>query len=149
MARALTSILFLFLCGCAEPDAEITPDPLPDGVYEVLAVEAEASALEADGPGTRVLPFDHAFLRGGEEEPVEFVLLRTEGAAPLDLAEAPTSSTMGDRPVLLLRLDEPAGAALKALTARARRAAVVVNGAIVTVHRIRVPIEGGRLQVSC
>ena len=32
---------------------------------------------------------------------------------------------------------------------RADRAAVIVGGQVVTVHRIRVPIEGGKLQVSC
>ena len=147
MTRILLVALVLLLAACGTQPA--APTPLADGVYEVLAVEPDAHRLEPITPGTRIVPFDHAYLRGGAERPVEYVLLRERGAAPLDLAKAPQQSTMGDRPVLLITLTTSAGEALEALTAKAERAAVVVDGAIVTMHRIRVPIEGGRLQVSC
>ena len=150
LALTLLGLALALAPGCGDP----SPPPrdaaaLPDGVYEVLAVAPTPAELPAGGPDSRVLPFDHAYLQGGAELPPEHVLLRTIDAAPLDLAEAPSEGAMGGRPVLLLTLEAEAGAALERLTAKAKRAAVVVDGRIVTVHRIRVPIEGGRLQVSC
>lgn len=148
MIRFHALLLIVLLAGCGQP-THAPSAALADGVYEVLAVETDRAKLAGEAPGTRVLPFDHAYLRDAAERPVEFVRLRIEGAAPLDMAEAPTEGTLGDRPVLLLTLTPSAGEALEHLTTTARRAAVVVDGAIVTVHRIRIPIEGGRLQVSC
>ncbi|MHC4940733.1 MAG: hypothetical protein ACYTHK_17470 [Planctomycetota bacterium] len=120
--------------------------PLPNGVYEVRASGAEPPAADAQ---SRVLVFDRQFIRGGDEIPPEYVLLDTTGYAPLDLAEPPEQAEVNGRAVLLLTLTPDAGRALTELTTHAERAAVVVGGEVVTVHRVRVPIEGGRLQVSC
>ena len=131
----------LFAVGCAAP--------LPNGVYEVRGTTPFEPELPAADAQTRVLVFDRQFIRGGTEIPPEYVQLNTSGFAPLDLAEPPEQAEMDGRAVLRLTLKPDAGRALAELTARADRAAVVVGGEIVTVHRVRVPIEGGRLQVSC
>ena len=49
----------------------------------------------------------------------------------------------------MITLEPEAGRALETLTGRIDQAALVVQGQIVTVHRVRVPIEGGKLQVTC
>ena len=151
----MRSSLFLLLlallcaCACAEPASVAPPDRLENGVYEILAVEPDARALPAPGPETRVMVHDHQYVQGGAELPPDHVLLRVPGHAPLDLGRPPTQGESNGRAVLLLQLEPVAGEALAKLTARAEWAAVVVGGRIVTVHRIRVPIEGGGLQVSC
>ena len=149
MRVALLFFVFVLAGACADPAPKISTDALPDGVYEVLAVESDREALPSADEGTRVLVFDRQFLADGDELPPEYVLLRIQGHAPLALAKPPAAGEAHGRPALLLNLDEDAGKALQALTTRAKRAAVVVNDTIVTVHRIRVPIEGGGLQVSC
>lgn len=135
--------LLILLTGCA------TGSPLADGVYEVRAVEPTTDALPAAGPHEQVLLFDRQFLRDAESIPPAYVLVRRSGYAPLILAKPPTPGERNGRDTLLLTLTPEAGSALTALTSRADRAAVIVDGAIVTVHRVREPIEGGRLQVSC
>jgi hypothetical protein len=149
MPRHLLPLVFALACACADSSPAPTPVALPDGVYEVLAVEGDRAALPAPGPETRVLIHDRKYLRGGSEEPPDYLLLRVPGYAPLDLARPPTQGMTEGRPVLLLALEEDAGKALTELTSRAERAAVVIGGDVVTVHRIRVPIEGGHLQISC
>ncbi len=145
------AILLLFLTSCGRPAT--APDApaadLEDGVYEVLAVASEKGELPTPDEDTRVLVFDGNFIVGGSDLPPEHVLLRVAGHAPLALAKPPTPGESGGRAVLLLSLTPEAGKALETLTTTAKRAAVVVNGTIVTVHRIRVPIVGGGLQVSC
>jgi hypothetical protein len=145
----LLLLLFASLGACADPDTVETPDGLADGVYEVLAVEREREALPAERPDTRVLVHDHRYVQGGSEQAPDYVLLRLPGYAPLDLARPPAPGESEGRPVLLLNLEPAAGKALEDLTSRAEHAAVVIGGQVVTVHRIRVPIEGGMLQVSC
>ena len=140
--------LLALACGCGEP-SPAAPSALANGIYEVVASASDEATLSAATSDTRVLVFDRRFLRGGTAEPAEYVQLRTVGYAPLDLAEAPKSSEANGRPALLLTLQPDAGAALTKLTTRAKRAAVVIGGQVVTVHGIKVPIEGGKLQVSC
>ena len=153
MPRRLLPLVFALACACACACADsspvATPAVLADGVYEVLAVERDRAALPEPDSDTRVLIHDRKYLRGGADEPPDYLLLRVPGYAPLDLARPPTQGMTEGRPVLLLALEEDAGKALTELTSRAERAAVVVGGDVVTVHRIRVPIEGGHLQISC
>jgi hypothetical protein len=138
----LMPILFL-AAGCA------ASRPLADGVYEVRAVMPTADALPRAGADERVLLFDRQFLREGEAMRPAHVLVRTTGFAPLTLAAPPVEGEANGRAVLQVTLTPEAARALTRLTSRADRAAVIVDGAIVTVHRVRVPIEGGQLQVSC
>ena len=149
MRTYLPLLLFLCTCACGEPEPVSRPEALEDGVYEVLAVGGDRDALPAADADARVLTFDRQFIAGGAELAPEYVLLRVPGHAPLELAQPPTEGEANGRPVLLLSLKPEAAKALTALTSKARRAAVVVDGTIVTVHGIRVPIEGGLLQVSC
>ncbi len=145
----LLLLLFAVLGACADGDSVGTPDELADGVYEVLAVHRERAPLSGEGPDTRVLVHDHRYVQGGADEAPDYVLLRLPGHAPLDLARPPTPGEADGRPVLLLTLEPEAGQALEDLTSRAEHAAVVIGGRVATVHRIRVPIKGGTLQVSC
>jgi len=146
-AARLLPLLAVLLVGCAGPEPQ--SDELPDGVYEVLAVERDAADLPAADAESRVLLHDRRFVQGGAEVPPDHVLVRLPGFAPLELAEAPTPGQADGRPVLLLTLSPAAGQALTELTTRAEHAAVLIGGQVVTVHRIRAPIEGGTLQVSC
>ena len=149
MRTYLLLCLLVCLVACADPAPRPTPPPLPNGIYEVLAVEREPGALPTPNADTRVLPFDRRFIDGGLEMPPAYVLVRTAGYAPLDLAKPPTEGDANGRAVLLLNLKPEAGKRLEQLTTTAKRAAVVIGGDIVTVHGIKVPIEGGGIQVSC
>lgn len=140
--------LLLALSGCNTPSEPATP-PLADGVYEVIASAAEASGLPRVTADTRALIFDRQFVRDGAAEPPEHLLIRVTGHAPLELAEPPTTSEANGRRSLLLTLREEAGQALQELTTHATRAAVIVDGQVVTAHGIRTPIVGGKVQVSC
>jgi len=145
----LLMLLAVLLLACGGPEPLGGSDAPPDGVYEVLAVEREAGALPAADAESRVLLHDRRYVRGGADLPPDHVLLRLPGFAPLELAQPPEHGETDGRPALLLTLTPSAGQALTDLTTRARHAAVVIGGQVVTVHRIRTPIEGGTLQVSC
>lgn len=145
------SLLFLLVClvGCADSQPVTQEAALEDGVYEVLAVERDRASLPKPDADARILVFDRQFIKGAEDMPPAYLLLRVSGHAPLDLAKPPTQGEANGRAMLLLNLKPEAAKTLQTLTSKAERAAVVVGGQVVTVHRIRVPIEGGGLQVSC
>ncbi len=149
MRLCLSLVLLAGACGCSDPEPVPPPAALKDGVYEVLAVEGDPGALPTPDAETRVLTYDRQFIAGGSQLAPEYVLLRVRGHAPLELAKPPTEGEADGRPALLLTLRPEAGKTLAALTSKASRAAVVIGGTIVTLHRVRAPIEGGRLQVSC
>ena len=134
------------VCGCRGTSP---PPALDNGIYEVLAAAPDPARLPAPDADTRVLVFDRQFVRGGSEIPPEHVLVRIPGHAPLDLARKPEVTGGKESPRLNLQLRPAAADALTKLTTRARRAAVIIDGKVVSVHGIKVPIEGGALQVSC
>jgi len=144
--RSLLLLPLLLAVACGGPDPE---EPLPDGIYEVLAVAPYRAGLPHRGPDDRALVHDRKYVAAEPAPPPEYLLLRVKGHVPLDLAAAPRTDDDSGRPRLLLDLDEEAAEALTELTTRARRAAVVIGGDVVTMHSIRAPIRDGHLQITC
>lgn len=149
MTRTLLFGMVFVLSACGTKEVTHTDSVLPDGIYEVVASAASADALPSASSDTRVLRYDRRFVQGGDEVPPDYLLVRLSGFAPLDLAEPAKPSEMNGRPVLLLALESEASAALTALTTHAKAMAIVIGGEVTSSHRVREPLRGGRLQVSC
>jgi len=143
--QAYLLLTVLALVGCNDaPDQRLV-----QGVYEVVSVVEDPGALPLAGPGERWFPYAPSAVEDGA--PQRF-LLREDGAVPLDLARNPLYSEDEEgRKQIALTLTPKAGSALADLTRRlvGGRAAVVIGGVVVSFHKIRQPILGNSIVISC
>jgi hypothetical protein len=158
-AVALLSIAAAVGCGAAQPIEPIhTPSStsparqqrLADGLYAVIA---EASTREgvsvADEP--HVVLVDDGRHTGDRSRPPRWLALRTSGFVPLILEGEPHTEPDGRGHALLhVTLQRSHQQTLADFT-RAQlggSAAIVLDGEVVTVHKIRMVIEGGKMQIT-
>ncbi len=119
------------------------------GVYEVVSVVEEPGALAAAGPGERWFRYAPAAV---DEGPARSFLLREEGAVALELAAEPVASEDEEgRGQIALTLTPRAGRALADLSRRVAggQLAVVVGGVVISCHKVREPLAGDRVLISC
>ncbi len=121
------------------------------GLYLILA--------DADSPGDlpelsaeqQVLPYDYKFLRDDERRPPRYLLLPRRANVPFLLAKRP-EAVVGERGFteLLIQLTEEAAAEMERFTGEniGRSAAFLIDGEVITAHKIRAVIKDGRLQLS-
>ena len=89
-------------------------------------------------------------LKGQEDEPPRYVVLRAAPDVALDLAGPPRAVKEGDRTRIQLKLRPDAAAALERLTRerQGRQVAVVLGGEVVSLHKVREVIRGGEVEIS-
>ena len=143
--RAYFLLAALALAGCSD-----APEQLVErGVYEVVSVVEEPATLPAAGPGERWFPYAPSAVDDG---PPRRFLLREDGAVPLELARDPVYSEDEEgRKQIALTLTPEAGSALADLTRRlvGGRVAVVIGGEVISFHKVREPILGNGVVISC
>jgi hypothetical protein len=124
--------------------------PLADGMY---AVKRDATTVEAAGvPGepSRVIRYGQRSA-DGEPEEARYLALQTSPFVPLILEVPPDVHEQSDgRTYLTVTLAE---AYVKALADFTRenlggRVAIVVDGDVVTMHKVRTVIDGGKMQIT-
>lgn len=153
LASALCVAMTL-LAACSRPVAQgiaLGRASLPDGFYSVLVETETADAARQAFPRAVVLPYDRLYTGSEEPEERSWLAIDPVGAVPLQLAEAPEARDDDDgRALLSVRLAEDRVDDLAAFTAAHldRLAAILVDGEVVTMHRIRAVIEDGRLQIT-
>jgi hypothetical protein len=124
----------------------------PDGVYLVLRESGDADSLTPLAAGEFLTVYTREFVAPADREPPTFLVIHTRPDVPLTLAGTPKlSRDEQGKGRLLLQLQGEAAAALEAVTRehQGRLAATFIGGKVATVHKIRMVIEGGGLQVSC
>jgi hypothetical protein len=134
----LAAVIFLISCGPTNNNVQT----LKDGTY-LLAEDSES------GPNLLDIEFHPEFLEFNEESPK--LRIDTSEYAPLILAQAPDTLNQPDnRKHLLLTLTPGAGDELSEFTGRnvGGRVAIVIGGMVVSQHKIRERIEGGKLQIT-
>ncbi len=143
--RTSLLIAFLAMTGCSGmPERK-----LERGIYEVVSVVADQSALPTAGPGERWFPYVPA---ARDDGPPRRVLLREKWAVPLELARDPVLTVNEEgRKQIALTLTPKAGSAFGDLTRRCvgGRVAVVIAGDVISYHTIRQPILGNSVIISC
>ena len=143
------TLLFCLLFLLGNPALHSQSDELvEDGIYVVLGeYDTRPSQVSKD---QRVLTYNHAFLDDAVGEP-SFIVVDSKDWVPFHLAERPTGVPQEDgRKRLLLTLESVAAQQLAEFTGRhvGGRIANVIDGQVVTMHKIREAITGGKLQIT-
>jgi preprotein translocase subunit SecD len=141
-------VLVSVLPGPAEADVA---RKLPDGVYAVARDSLKKKDLLPLKAGEVLAVDNHPYLKKEEAGPPRFLVVRCTPDVTLDLAAEPKASKEGEVVVRIrLKLRPRAAADLERLTrARlGRQVAVVLDGRVVTVHKVRAVIKGGDVEIT-
>jgi len=123
---------------------------LADGMYAVM--RDAPTAEEVGGPGNphRAIRYDQRSASGGQEEP-RYLALQSSSFVPLILEIPPDAHLQDDgRTYLTVTLASQYVKTLEDFT-RAHlggKVAIVVDGDVVTMHKVRTVIDGGKLQIT-
>ncbi len=124
---------------------------LADGLYRVMRIATDTKHIAPVVSGEQLLTNDFHFLEPTERGATEYVVLQTEPFIPFLLAQAPAKDKDSQgKPKLFLQLSEDQVKPLEEFTRKntGQKVAVVIGGEIVTVHKVREPIVGGRIQIT-
>ena len=152
--RRLAALLVLaaaLTATCSRPAPDPNGAALADGFYSVRLEAPTEDAARRAFPQAVVLPYDRLYTGSDEPEERTWLAIDPAGAVPLELADAPEAREDGDgRALLSVRLAENRVDDLAAFTAAHldRLAAILVDGEVVTMHRVRAVIADGRLQIT-
>ena len=135
-----------------DPGARQTADKRHVGFYSVMA---EAESVKALPPATidqQVIRYDYGFLRTTERDKPRYFLLSRFPDVELMLSKTPELQEEGENgfPELHLELTSESARNLEQLTRDHLGGKVVfmIDGAPVTVHKIRSVITGGQFRLS-
>jgi preprotein translocase subunit SecD len=137
----------------ATPEQLVQDNPRPpqDGVYAVVREAPTAAQARVQGVGHAVLLYDRKYSDSDQHEPPKYVDIDTSSFVPLILA-GPPQMKKDDRGWALLNVTL-AREHVKTLETFTRthlggRVAIVLDGEIVTMHKVRTGIEGGQVQIT-
>jgi len=129
----------------------VTESKLKDGLYLVVRDSANRKDLEPVKKPERLLVNDYHFLDPAERQETEYVVINAEQFVPMILHSDPEKKTDArGKPMLHLQLAEDEVGPLEEFTQKntGGRLAIVIGGEIVTVHKIREAVKGGKLQIT-
>jgi len=124
---------------------------LVDGFY---LIHREASSQKELAPlkkGERILIYDYEFIAPEERGETSYIVLNNSDFIPIILAGQPTKENdQQGKPKLSISLAEDQVKPLEKFTRDnvMKGVAIVIGGKVVTTHKIREPIIGGKLQIT-
>jgi hypothetical protein len=127
------------------------PKKLPAGVYAVLRESRKEKDVLPLKDGEFLVINRHRYVKKDNTEPSLFVVVRSSPDVELDLDGKPKAVKEGEEVVrILLKLKPKAAAALERVTtdSRGKQIAIVLDGEVVTMHKIRQVIKCGEVQIS-
>jgi preprotein translocase subunit SecD len=146
---ACLSAASCFIALAAGP--EKPPERCPDGVYAVLRDGAKEKDVLPLKPGEALVVNRHRHLKPEDREPPRYLVVRTRPDVELDLAGEPEAVKEGEEVTrILLKLKPGPAKALERLTADrlGKQVAIVLDGEVVTAHKVRGAIKGGDVQIT-
>ena len=148
----LTLLLFVLIlvAGCqSRKPVSAGSETLPDGIYLILGKHiAQPREDQVEG---RLIKFSHHFLDENDKDQPHFLDVHPSEFVPLALSETPDSVTQpDDRIHLMLTLAETSQKQLARFTGKHvdRHVAIVIGQEAMTMHKIRMKITGGKLQIT-
>lgn len=141
----------LLVCAVCLAAPLIAEEPERTGLFLILAEASSPEELPEPQEGQYVAEYDYEFRDVDERPEPKYFLLRTTADVPLHLAAPPERHVgEGGRTTLQLDLKEEAAAEMERVTREniGRAAAFVVDGEVITAHKIRTVIEDGKLMIS-
>lgn len=127
---------------------------LRNGIYLVLRDAENSKSLEPASANERILIDDGHLLEPTQPnlpDKPRFVALSTDHFIPISLAQKPTKKLDSQgKKQLLLELAKGQVAPLENFTREncGRSVAIVIGNQVVTVHKVREPILGGKMQIT-
>lgn len=121
------------------------------GIYLVLRSDRSKSNVEPLGSGEKMLIDDGCFLEECEREPQEYVVVQKKSFIPFKLDHKPVEGYTDDnKPKVYLQFASKQAQDLDALTGNniGRRIAIVIDDRIVSCHKIKEALKGGKMQIS-
>lgn len=121
------------------------------GIYLVLRSDRNKSNVEPVLPGEKVLLDDGRFLEESERDPLEYVVVQEKSFIPFKLDQKPVEGYTDDKkPKVYLQFANKQAQDLDALTGNniGKRIALVIDDQIVSCHKIRQALKGGKMQIS-
>ena len=159
----ITAFVVIFaICGCKslhvgspnQAPAALNPAAhrLENGAYLVLGETPTPPDIRGAGAPQVVLPYDRRkYSEAPPNEPLIYVAIDPKDFVPLIIEGAPEMKSDGQgKSVLTVSLARKNAERMEAFT-RAHlggRIAMVVDGEIVTLHKIRSVVTGGKLQIT-
>jgi preprotein translocase subunit SecD len=146
----------LVFCGghaalSAQDKAPAVSKKLPPGVYRVLRESLKEKDVQPLKDGEVLLVNRHRYLKKDDQGPPQFLVVRSAPDVALDLAGKPKAVKDGEEVGrILLKLQPKAATALENLTSAhlGKQIAIVLDGEVVTMHKIRQVIKGGDVQIT-
>ena len=136
----ITTLTFLFSLTClAQTKQEHT---IPDGLYLVVKIDTVETQVKTLSSKEIALSFSKLFQDYNSNEYSRIIIDTTE-YVPLELDKAPTTEQQTEaKKKLLLSLTNEASEKLKSFTTNhvMNHVAIVVDGEVLTMHKIKVPI---------
>jgi preprotein translocase subunit SecD len=124
---------------------------LRNGLYHVLWEAASADSANLVASGQVVLPYDRKYTGSTETEPRTYVAIDTASLVPLILEGQPEArQDETGRALLSVTLARRYAKDLEEFTTKhlGERAAVLLDGEVVTMHKVRSVIREGKLQIT-
>lgn len=125
-------------------------EQLEDGIYLIHRTGNKSSDILPLMGYEKIIRFNKEFYEKTDVD-VKYVVIDTREFVPIQLKEKPKTEQQEDkRKKLLLSLTDDAGKELKQFTTRQlnQLTTIVVGGEALTMHKIRVVIDSGLLQVT-
>ena len=133
-------------------EAQVSRDPGDGtGLFLIHAQASRPEDLPPRGVDQQVVKYDYKFLREEEQRSAKYFLLPKHPDVALKLARKPQSSKNDQgRTELLFELSPDAAADMERLTSKnlGRAVAFVIDGEVVTAHKIRSVIRDGQFVLS-
>lgn len=151
MSRPPLSLIALVLMLASSRLASGSPR-LANGFYGILADETDRGRVPAPAKRQVVIAYDPKVIDPATKDPIRHLLLPARPDVPMSLVGAPKKEPSGrGNSQLLIQLDPKHTKKLEEFTRRfamKRNVAVVVGGEVISTHKIREAITGGRIQIT-
>lgn len=124
---------------------------LVDGLYLIQREGKSEKELSPLKDVEHVLINDYEFIAPEERGETSYVVVSRSSVVPIILASAPIKSNdPTGKPKLEISLAEEQIKPLEKFTSEnvMKNVAIVIGGKVVTMHKIRVPIVGGKMQIT-
>jgi hypothetical protein len=128
-----------------------SPARIPNGLYAVLGEGSSRAEVRTDSIPNIVLLYDGKYVDSSQTASPSYVALDTASFVPLILEGSPTADKGGNgRTLLGVTLSRKYIKTLEGFTKAhlGGSVAIVLDGEIITMHKIRSVISGGKIQIT-
>ncbi len=130
---------------------EVNKTGLSNGFYLIARESAEKKDVGPVDSTEQLALFDYEFFEPTDRGTITYVVLAKDKFIPISLSEAPVKEPDGKgRRKLMLQLAKDQIVPLERFTTTncGKAIAIVIGGKVVTTHKIREPIKGGKIQIT-